>query len=84
MPVYLCHSNDEHIQFRILEDDCEVVKKKDEWMERWEKNKANKDKKAPNLIHEPFATDGRELYEFREPYYKHLLETRGDHQAPPD
>lgn len=76
LPRYICHNTSERIQFRIAEDECVVVEKKNSWMKSWESKKENKDKPAPQLRHEAFTVDDSDLSDFRQPYYEDLLAKR--------
>lgn len=70
LPVYICHSSDPHIRFRIEEDVCEATAT----VERQEEalKKANADyKPAPGtaLRPVPYTTDGSDFTQYREPFY---------------
>lgn len=70
LPRYICNNDSQDVQFRIVEEQCVALVKRDEY----EAKKYGKDTPKPNgtvLRPQPYiVNDAYELAELREPYYK--------------
>lgn len=78
LPVWVCRSDDEHIQFKMKRDTCHAIAKKSEYEKKHQKDAENH---AITIRPEPHVTDGRDLIQFREPYYKSLYERNQDPES---
>lgn len=79
LPVYVCHSSDPHVRFRIEEDTCEAMAT----VERHEEalRRGNKDYKAPagtSLRPVPYTTDSSDFVTYREDYYSDQAARRNE------
>ncbi|WP_025157275.1 hypothetical protein [Leifsonia aquatica] len=71
LPVYICHSDDPRIRFRVEEDECEAQKAVDIFEER-EQKRAGENWKKPHgvaLRPVPYTTDGSDFASYRDSYY---------------
>lgn len=77
LPVYICHSEDPRVRFRVEEDTCEAKKAVELFEEREKKRDA--DYKAPPgqaLRPVPYTTDGSDFVDYRDEYYRADYERR--------
>lgn len=75
LPRWVCQNDSQDIQFKVHQDSCFAMQKKDDKESLLTKN--NKKIPAGTVLRpEPYATDGRDLVEFREPYYRALAERK--------
>ena len=77
LPVYICHSDDPHVRFRIEEDTCEAQKQVE--LHEDSLRRANADYKPPagtTLRPVPYTTDGSDFTVYRETYYLGELDRR--------
>lgn len=82
-PIYICHNEDERIQFRLDEDTCSIRAAVERQEEAESKKKNAKTKHGTQIAPTPYVmkTPGDEgetptLSDFREPYYKAQMEKR--------
>lgn len=77
LPVYICHSDDPRIRFRVEEDTCEAKKSVDLFEEA--KRRGDKDYKTPpgtTLRPVPYTRDGSDFSTYRDDYYTAEFERR--------
>lgn len=80
LPRWICQNDSEDIQFKVHQDSCFAMQKKDDKETQLTKN----DKKIPAgvvLRPEPYARDGRDLADFREPYYRAIAKRGEDPES---
>jgi hypothetical protein len=71
LPVYICHSDDPHIRFRVEEDVCEASAAVDRFEDDLRRKDA--DYKTPagtTLRPVPYTTDGSDFTRYRDDYYR--------------
>lgn len=71
LPVYICHSDDPHIRFRIEEDVCEASATVDRHEDALKRS--NPDYKAPSgttLRPVPYTSDGSDFVKYRDDFYR--------------
>lgn len=71
LPVYICHSDDPRIRFRVEEDTCEAKAAVDRYEDS--QRAGNKDYKAPpgtSLKPVPYTTDRSDFVSYRDRYYE--------------
>lgn len=78
LPRYICHNEDNRIQFDLHTDSCAAMAK----VEREQKNRGDADHFGERLIADPYLTDkakaeGLELSDFRRPFLRELARKRG-------
>ncbi len=76
LPMYVCQNEDNEIQFRIEERQCAAIVAKSRYEELHKEDK----RAGISLIPEPYSTEGRDLTDYREPYYRTLAEQRLEQQ----
>ncbi|MBG6106638.1 hypothetical protein [Frigoribacterium sp. CG_9.8] len=76
LPVYICHSDDPHIRFRIEEDTCEATKAVDIFEEGKRKDDAYKKPPGSTLRPMPYTTDDSDFVTYRDRYYQAEMERR--------
>lgn len=77
LPIYICHSDDPHIRFRVEEDVCEAKRVVDAFEER--QQKSDPKYKAPHgtaLRPIPYTTDDSDFVSYRDDYYRSDYERR--------
>lgn len=70
LPVYICHSDDPKIRFRVEEDVCEATRAVDLYEEN--QRRGNDKYKAPagsTLRPVPYTIDGSDFTRYRDDYY---------------
>jgi len=77
LPIWICRSDDEDIQFSIKRDTCHAIATK----ERYEKKQKGDPDPGVSLRPEPKIADGRDLADFREPYYRAIVKRREDPES---
>lgn len=78
LPVYICHSDDPHVRFRVEEDICEATKVTDAYEERQQKAGGDSYKRphGSTLRPVPYTTDGSDLTRYRDAFYQADYEKR--------
>jgi hypothetical protein len=77
LPVYICHSDDPRIRFRVEEDVCEATKAIDIYEDRAQKS--SKEYKRPHgssLRPVPYTTDDSDFVIYRDDYYQSDFDRR--------
>lgn len=70
LPRYICHNDSNEIQFSLAEDTCHAKAKIDE-RNRADSKRTNFEPPAGTvLVPEPRSTEGKELIDYRQPYYE--------------
>lgn len=78
LPRYICHSDDNRIQFDLRQDQCAAMEK----VERAQKNAGDKDQFGVRLVADPYLVDsakaeGLDMSDFRRPYLMDQAKKRG-------
>ena len=79
-PRYICHSQDNDIDFYIYDDVCEASRKRGKYEERKAKEKGS-NRSGVQVGIEPFTYSRTAFADFREPYYVGELEKRARREA---
>jgi len=79
-PLWLCHAESEEIQFKVRDEHCYASERIARQQQRNSENKGFDDA-GVNLVAIPYSTTGRPLSDYRDPYYRALIEK---HKAPED
>ena len=82
LPKYICHTDDERIQFKLGRDECASAAKSEAEQARLSKMKTPPPMYGKKIFGEPFLTpdaieDGLEFSDFRRPYLKDQAMRRG-------
>lgn len=77
LPVYVCHSDDPHIRFRVEEDICEASAERERYEDR-QQSKSKDYKPAPGSTTRaiPYTTDGSDFTAYRDDYYEAEMRRR--------
>lgn len=80
---WICGNEDEDIQFKHRYDYCAATAGVDAINESNARNSSYKKPPGERIRPEPFSVSGRDLADFREPYYKTLEQKRTEEAATP-
>ncbi|MGN6324495.1 hypothetical protein [Pseudolysinimonas sp.] len=77
LPIYICHSDDPHIRFRVEEDVCEATAAVDRHEDALKaKDKDYKPDPGTTLRPVPYTTDKSDFVDYRDRYYDAEKERR--------
>lgn len=82
LPKYICHTDDNRIQFTTVEDHCASAAKSEKEQHDRTSKKGSKPQFGVRLFAEPKLTEeaiaqGMEFSDFRRPYYRELAKKKG-------